>query len=103
MKLTKAQLRKIIKEELNEMFAGYSSGGHPSSNVRGSSYGSQIPKEEWEVWLGKDKGNNRIESIKGIVWARGRKDAERVAKKEYPGYGVMAVAHWESGGLDAND
>jgi len=40
MKITKSQLQKIIKEELDEMFAGYSSGGHPSSSVRGSSYGS---------------------------------------------------------------
>ena len=39
MKITKSQLRQIIKEEVNEIFAGYSSGGHPSSNVRGSSYG----------------------------------------------------------------
>ena len=39
MKITKSELQKIIKEEINEMFAGYSSGGHPSSNIRGSSYG----------------------------------------------------------------
>ena len=49
MKITKTQLQKIIKEELNEMFAGYSSGGHPSSNVRGSSYGREQQSYELEL------------------------------------------------------
>ena len=40
MKITKSQLKQIIKEEINEMFGGYTSGGHPSSNVRGSTWGS---------------------------------------------------------------
>jgi len=90
----------MIQEALNEVSDGYSSGDHPSSNVRGSSDESQIPKERWEVWLGKEKPNKRIESMKRIVWARGRENARIVAKEEYPEYGVMAVAHWESGGLD---
>ena len=55
MKITKSQLQKIIKEELNEMFAGYSSGGHPSSSVRGSSYGSgdRVEMEKLQTMLYK--------------------------------------------------
>ena len=55
MKITKSQLQKIIKEELNEMFAGYSAGGHPSSNVRGSSYGSgdRVEMEKLQTMLYK--------------------------------------------------
>ena len=53
MKITKSQLQKIIKEELSEMFAGYSSGGHPSSSVRGSSYGSgdRVEMEKLQTML----------------------------------------------------
>tara|TARA_B100000131_G_C17976383_1_gene556681 strand:+ start:441 stop:872 length:432 start_codon:yes stop_codon:yes gene_type:complete len=40
MPISKNELRKMIQEALNEVFGGYSSGGHPSSNVRGSTWGS---------------------------------------------------------------
>ena len=46
MKITKGKLRQIIREELNEYtFGGGSMGGHASSNVRGSTYGSKTSSE----------------------------------------------------------
>ena len=46
MKITKGKLRQIIREELNEMISGGGSmGGHASSNVRGSTYGSKTSSE----------------------------------------------------------
>jgi hypothetical protein len=83
MKITKSQLRQLIKEEVNEIFAGYTSGGHPSSNVRGSSYGSKKPKEEYEVKIGKDVGRNTIESTRVHVMASSREEAKEKAK-EHP-------------------
>ena len=86
MKITKSQLRQIIKEEVNEVFAGYSSGGHPSSNVRGSSYGSRNAadrEEEYEVLIGKKMGN-KIRSRRVHVFATSRDDAKKKAQEENP-------------------
>jgi hypothetical protein len=99
MKITTTQLRQIIKEELLKE-VGYHDSSFADQEVDDL---NAEREEEWEVWLGKDKGNNLIKSMKKLVWARDKDHARLVAKKEYPGYGVMAVAHWESGGLDAND
>ena len=52
MKISKGKLRQIIREELNEYtFGGGSMGGHASSNVRGSGYGSGPTIFELEEYL----------------------------------------------------
>lgn len=73
MKISKGKLRQIIREELNEYtFGGGSMGGHASSNVRGSTYGSKTSSERPDADEIMDVADRVIEMTREHVASLGQ-------------------------------